>query len=53
MPHESAADALKTRGFPGDPFHGPFHAAGLEDQHQRSVRTFGAYQTDNLSEMVY
>jgi hypothetical protein len=29
MQHESAAAAPKTRGFPGDPFHNPFHAAGL------------------------
>ncbi len=29
MPHESATDAPKTKGFPGDPFHNPFHAAGL------------------------
>jgi len=29
MPHESATDAPKTKGFPGDPFHDPFHAAGL------------------------
>ena len=27
MPHESAAAAPKARGFPGDPFHDPFHAA--------------------------
>jgi hypothetical protein len=26
MPHESAAAAPKTKGFPGDPFHDPFHA---------------------------
>ena len=25
MPHESAAAAPKTMGFPGDPFHDPFH----------------------------
>jgi hypothetical protein len=29
MPHESAAAAPKTQGFPGDPFHDPFHAAEL------------------------
>jgi len=28
MPHESAAAAPKTKGFPGDPFHDPFHAVG-------------------------
>jgi hypothetical protein len=27
MPHKSAIAAPKTRGFPGDPFHDPFHGA--------------------------
>jgi hypothetical protein len=27
MPHKSAAAAPKTQGFPGDPFHDPFHGA--------------------------
>ena len=31
MPHESAIAAPKTRGFPGDPFHDPFHGGGLSD----------------------
>ena len=30
MPHESADAAPKTKGFPGDPFHDSFHAAGLK-----------------------
>jgi hypothetical protein len=29
MPHEGAAAAPKTERIPGDPFHDPFHAAGL------------------------
>jgi hypothetical protein len=29
MPHESATTATETLGFPGDPFHDPFQAAGL------------------------
>jgi hypothetical protein len=28
MPHESAIAAPKTRVFPGDPFHDPFHGGG-------------------------
>jgi hypothetical protein len=31
MPQESALAAPKTRGFAGDPFHDPFHAAPRED----------------------
>ena len=29
MPYESALAAPKTRVFPGDPFHDPFHVAAL------------------------
>jgi hypothetical protein len=30
MPQEIAVAAPKTQGFPGDPFHDPFHAAASE-----------------------
>jgi hypothetical protein len=37
MPRESALTAPKTRGFLGDPFHGPFHAGELK----ATIRTGG------------
>jgi hypothetical protein len=29
MAHDTAIAAPETKGFPGDPFHDPFHAAGF------------------------